>query len=86
MNCATSNSKVAQKLVGCSLTELRSHLEKMFKRGMTWENYGYRGWHIDHVQPLAKFDLRDPAQQQVAFHFTNLQPLWAKENLEKSDS
>jgi hypothetical protein len=50
---------------------------------MSWQNYGE--WHIDHVRPLASFDLSDPAQQRAAFHFSNTQPLWAKENLAKSD-
>lgn len=78
-----SRSVVAQKLLGCSLSELRQHLEKQFQPGMQWSNYGFYGWHIDHIRPLSKFDLSDPAQQQEAFHFSNLQPLWAKENLEK---
>lgn len=86
LKVAGSKTYVAQKLLGCSLPELRRHLEKKFQPGMAWNNHGFRGWHIDHIRPLAKFNLRDPAQQQAAFHFTNLQPLWAKENLEKSDS
>lgn len=79
----TGKSKVVLELVGCSLPELRQYLERQFKPEMTWENYGFYGWHIDHVRPLAEFDLRDPAQQQIAFHFSNLQPLWAKDNLSK---
>jgi len=72
------------KLVGCTTSELMSHLESKFAPGMSWENRGRHGWHIDHIIPLAKFDLRDPHQQSVAFHYTNLQPLWAKDNLRKS--
>jgi hypothetical protein len=71
--------------VGCTASELRCWLESKFLPGMTWGNRGRHGWHIDHIIPLAKFDLSDPAQQAAAFHYTNLQPLWAKDNLCKSD-
>jgi hypothetical protein len=71
------------KLIGCSFSELREHLEEMFQPGMTWENHGRRGWHVDHIRPVASFDLRDPAQQRLCFHFSNLQPLWATDNLRK---
>jgi hypothetical protein len=72
-------------LIGCSAAVLALRLESMFLLGMSWENYGYHGWHIDHIIPLAKFDLSDSAQQAAAFHYTNLQPLWAKDNLRKGD-
>jgi hypothetical protein len=68
------------ELIGCSIVDLMTHLEKQFMRGMSWENYGYRGWHIDHIRPCAKFDLTDPEQQKACFHFTNLRPLWAADN------
>lgn len=68
-------------LVGCSPAELASHIEKSFRRGMGWRNRSE--WHIDHVVPLAAFDLTDERQQRVAFHYTNLQPLWRHENLKK---
>lgn len=71
------------QLVGCTLMELRKHLERQFTKGMTWENYGK--WHIDHIKPCAKFDLTKADQQQACFHYTNLQPLWAIDNLRKSD-
>jgi hypothetical protein len=73
------------ELVGCSIQFLKEHLEKQFKPGMTWENHGVYTWHIDHIRPCASFDLTDPEQQKIAFHYTNLQPLWAPENLQKSD-
>jgi hypothetical protein len=69
------------KLVGCSRTQLRDHLAGLFSDGMTWENYGE--WHIDHIQPCASFDLTDPEQQKLCFHYTNLQPLWGQDNLSK---
>ncbi len=52
---------------------------------MTWDNHGMKGWHVDHVIPLAAFDLRDEGQRRKAFHYTNLQPLWAHDNLMKND-
>jgi hypothetical protein len=69
-------------LIGCSVEFLKSHLEQQFERGMSWDNYGE--WHIDHIRPCASFDLGDPVQQKQCFHYTNLQPLWATENLTKS--
>lgn len=73
-----------RRLVGCTLDELRVHIESQFLPGMTWGNRGLRGWHIDHIRPCASFDLTDPAQRAQCFHYTNLQPLWAADNLAKS--
>lgn len=70
-------------LVGCSMEELRLHLERQFLPGMSWENYGKHGWHVDHVKPCASFDLTDPEQQRQCFHYSNLQPLWAADNIRK---
>lgn len=69
-------------LLGCSVQDLRIHLEKQFRPGMTWENYG-RHWHVDHIVPCDAFDLTDPEQQRRCFHFSNLQPLPARENIQK---
>lgn len=69
------------KLCGCSLEKLKQHLESQFTDGMSWDNKGE--WHIDHVKPCAAFDLTDVEQQKECFHFTNLQPLWALDNLKK---
>lgn len=71
------------ELLGCSIEECRKHIESQFKEGMIWDNYGE--WHIDHIRPCAAFDLTDPDQQKECFNYKNLQPLWAKENLSKSD-
>jgi hypothetical protein len=82
----TNNSKRKTKsmeLLGCSVKEAREHIEKQFKEGMTWNNYTHDTWHIDHIIPCASFDLSDPEQQKKCFHYTNLQPLWAKENMSK---
>lgn len=67
--------------LGCTVAELRTWLEFQFAPGMTWENYG--AWEIDHVRPLASFDLSDRSQLLQACHFMNLQPLWKQENLFK---
>ena len=52
---------------------------------VSWGNSSLEGWHIDHIRPCASFDLTDPEQQKQCFHYTNLQPLWAEDNLRKSD-
>jgi hypothetical protein len=70
-------------LIGCTIEELRQHLQAQFTDGMNWDNYGRTGWHIDHIRPCASFDLTDPEQQRQCFHYTNLQPLWAADNIRK---
>ena len=74
-------TKTTMKLCGCSLEKLKQHLESQFTEGMSWENKGE--WHIDHIKPCAAFDLSDVEQQKECFHFTNLQPLWAIDNIRK---
>lgn len=70
--------------LGCSIEAFRAHIEAQFTDGMSWNNYGGRdGWQLDHIRPLMRFDLTDPEQAKAACHFTNLQPLWAKDNLNK---
>lgn len=71
----------AVKDLGCTVAELKAHLESHFLPGMTWENHGK--WHIDHKKPLASFDLTDRQQFFEACHYTNLQPLWAEDNFRK---
>ena len=62
-----------RELVGCSDEFLKEYLESLFKGGMSWDNHGCTGWHIDHIKPCASFDLTDPEQQKECFHYTNLQ-------------
>ena len=68
--------------LGCSYDELRSHLERQFAEGMSWENYGRKPgcWSIDHIVPLSLVDLNDAEQFRKVVHFTNLRPLWQSEN------
>lgn len=68
---------------GCSIDFLRNHIEKQFKEGMTWENMGK--WHIDHIKPCVSFNLENIEEQNECFNYKNLQPLWAIENIIKSD-
>ena len=70
------------ELLGCTVEELKLYLEKRFVDGMSWDNYGK--WHVDHIRPCASFDLRDEEEQKKCFHYSNLQPLWAEDNLRKS--
>lgn len=74
-------TKCSMRLVGCSWGELRSHLERKFVDGMTWDNYG--AWHVDHIIPLASAKTNEEFEKLC--HYTNLQPLWAKDNLIKGD-
>ena len=69
------------ELLGCTIEEVRNYLTSKFVPGMTWENYGE--WHIDHILPCSSFDLTKEAEQKKCFHYTNLQPLWAIDNLKK---
>jgi hypothetical protein len=71
-----------EDLLGCSFGTLKVRLASMFVPGMTWGNYGE--WHIDHIRPCASFDLTREDEQRKCFHFSNLQPLWAHDNLIKS--
>lgn len=78
-----SKSQSTVRLLGCSLTEFRMYLESKFDVGMSWENYGKFGWHIDHIMPCAVFDLSRPDHQKRCFHFSNMQPMWAADNIRK---
>ena len=70
-------------LIGCEVDYLMYYLQSQFKLGMNWDNYGL--WHIDHIKPCASFDLSKEDEQRKCFHYTNLQPLWARDNLSKGD-
>lgn len=87
--CLSGRQKTSNTFlyIGCSVVELWQHLISLFQPGMTVDNYGE--WHVDHIRPLASFDFTgDDMEDQLhtAWHYSNLQPLWAGDNLSKSDS
>ena len=69
------------ELVGCTHAFFITHIESLFLPGMSWANRS--AWHVDHKRPCAAFDLTDPTEQRRCFHFTNLRPMWAKDNQRK---
>jgi hypothetical protein len=71
--------------LGCTIPELKFYLESKFQPEMTWDNWSYEGWHIDHIIPLDSFDLSNKEEFLKACHYTNLQPLWAEENFKKNN-
>lgn len=85
------NAKKSNKtfeLVGCTISFLMGYIESKFTQNMSWENHGVydvnkQTWHLDHIIPCASFNLLEEEEQKKCFHYTNLQPLWAKDNLSK---
>jgi hypothetical protein len=80
---STTKAGKTLELLGCTLDYFKKHIESQFKEGMSWDNYGKYGWHIDHIIPCASFNLSDPEQQKKCFHYTNLQPLGWLDNIKK---
>lgn len=78
----SSKSKRSIEYLGCDIQTFREHIEKQFKENMTWENYGE--WHIDHITPL-KYENPTIEEVMERLHYTNTQPLWAKDNISKSN-
>ena len=72
-------------LLGCTIDEFRVHIESLFLDGMSWDNYGRDGWHIDHIIPCSMFCLEHSEEQEICFHWTNMQPMWARDNLSKGN-
>jgi hypothetical protein len=60
---------------------LKKYIESKFKEGMSWDNYGVYGWHLDHIIPLSS--AKNEEELKSLCHYTNLQPLWAFDNLSK---
>jgi len=75
-------------LLGCNIITVRKHIEKQFRDGMTWSNYGHgkNKWLLDHVNPISKFNLECIEERMICFNYNNLQPLWSCENLKKGNN
>lgn len=71
------------EFLGCNINYFRYQMACKFEDGMSWDNYGK--WHLDHIKPCSSFDLTKLEEQKKCFHFTNYQPLWAEDNLKKSN-
>ena len=77
-------NKETLELLGCTLKEYIQYLESKFIEGMTWDNNTKEGWHIDHIKPLGEKELT-LEEGQKRLHYTNTQPLWAKDNIAKGN-
>lgn len=80
-----NKSATTQELIGCTPEFLKSYIESKFQPGMSWNNYAIDGWHIDHIIPISSFDLTDHDQLKKACNYVNLQPMWALDNIQKSN-
>jgi hypothetical protein len=79
----TAKKNKALSYLGCTVDEFKEHLESQFQEGMTWDNWDQFGWHLDHILPLASFNLLIEDEIKIACHYTNFQPLWAVDNKKK---
>jgi len=77
------DSSSAVKDLGCTIIELKQYLEAKFQPGMTWQNHTFYGWHIDHIIPMSSAASEEELRKLC--HYTNLQPLWAKDNISKGN-
>jgi len=76
-------SDTTMNLLGCTIDYFKQYMENQFTEGMSWGNMGREGWHIDHKKPCDSFDLSNPGEQKICFHYSNMQPLWRIDNLKK---
>lgn len=71
-------------LLGCNIIDFKKHIALYFKDGMSWENYSYETWHIDHRVAINAFELTNPLMQRICFSYKNMTPMWGKENMQKN--
>jgi hypothetical protein len=79
----TSKAYKTRELLGCDYISFKKYFSSLFKKGMNWNKFNKGEIHIDHIRPCSSFDLTKSEEQRKCFHYTNTQPLWAKENLSK---
>jgi hypothetical protein len=73
--------KRTEEVLGCTFVDFKAHIEKQFLSGMSWENR--RAWHVDHIVPVSSAKTAD--ELMALFHFTNLRPMWARDNIAKGN-
>ncbi len=78
-------ASMAKDYLGCSLSALVEKFEHQFEDGMSWDNFGARGWVIDHILPVSRFDFRKITHIRRACHYRNLRPCWEAENIRKGN-
>jgi hypothetical protein len=71
------------EILGCRIEYFKNYMESLFVDGMTWDNHGTNGWHIDHIIPISS--AKTEAEILKLNHYTNLQPLWAADNIRKGN-
>jgi hypothetical protein len=79
----TSKKAKAEEILGCTIIEFLDHIESKFQDGMTFQNHGIKGWHLDHITPTCFAETEK--ELLLLNHYTNFQPLWAKDNYKKSN-
>lgn len=70
-------------MLGCTIEHFKQYIASKFQEGMSWDNWGATGWHLDHIQPMCSVDVKNIEELKKVCHYTNFQPLWAKDNLSK---
>lgn len=80
---STKKNNKTMSYVGLTKEQFKNYIKQQFQPGMNWGNWGHNGWHIDHIRPVSSFDLNNPEELNACMHYTNLRPLWAKENIIK---
>lgn len=80
-----SPASMAKDFLGCSLSALVEKFEHQMESGMSWDNFGPRGWVIDHILPVSRFDFRKISHIRKACHHSNLRPCWEAENIRKGN-
>lgn len=78
-----SKKERTMNIIGCTISELMAHIASQFLPGMSWDNYAWETWHIDHIIPLRYGTT--PAEVEALWHYSNLRPMWAPDNISKSD-
>lgn len=73
----------AMQHLGCDIPTFIRYIECQWEEGMTWENHGVHGWHIDHIRPVSSIDPKNEDEVAYVFHYSNMQPMWGKENWHK---